>query len=547
MQKTDNEPILRFTPWAVIHGTLLCVMTLSICIGLAAYISYLVALPVAVSITALFSHIANTVTVRPFANGILRGFLLTLVLIFLFSITGAFSYATLYETLVAEENGKTFLDNQITSSRVKLHANAAGASALIQQTTQLFEYSKREYSKEKDQGGSCPNYTNSSNTVGTIAKFRRNDELAGEQISKLVQSTTADFLSSAKKIPTAFPKTYLEALEDAKILNEAIQKFNDLRSNTSLKDIENNLNTLKNNKINNDRDCGDIGRNTLIESAIRSVAQIQKDDPMKEIRPGLDIQNKKEITSISLLRGLTLVSAIPPISVISSTIGINTTFSDDPLMKAALKARGTLNLETLPLAISVLLEIMIILTARFAHASGAVAFPLLNNFSYSNILNAQGNSAAFKRFLLNIILRKDSQEDGSGQSKSDKSKRPYSHTSSDPSFAPREKQFALKLLPWVVDLDWGTYLVIPDILSKEIDRHAAAVLVYEELATIVALHVPWVELAAIDYSLLRKAQEGRYGVDHTGCTFHVYKLSVHFTQLLRLEFLQGSMGTAQPL
>lgn len=540
MDSKDNASNLKLTPWPLLHGILLCVMTLSICIGLGAYISYWVALPVAVSITVLFSHIANLVTGPFHSIRLTRRLLLTTILAFLFSITGAFSYATLYELLVARSSGARFLDAQVTTARSKLQTASAGVFGLVDSTKRLADYSYERYDFEKNTGGSCPAYFNSGKRVGPIATFRLNDSETGKQISAIADAVTKDFYNQFQSKTYLDTQDYSAALSAAKKINFAIQKYNALKNDASLAAIEMQLNDLKATKIEGNKDCGDTARSTLIESAIRSLQQIKNNDLIKEIRPGIDLEDKKSITSISLLRGITLVASIPPISIVSWLLDINTTFNDDPLMKSELKAKGALNYETLPLAVSALLELMIILTARLAHSSGPVAFAVVDTAAIGSIATKQGIGGISKRLLLNIIFRSKNQDRPSSAIEGADAQKPYSHISSDPKFAQREKDFALKLLPWVVDLDWGTYLVIPDILSKELDQHAAGVLVYEGLAKLVALNVPWDNLTVIDYALIRKAEERRYGDKYQNISFHIYELSVHFSQLLRLELLRSS-------
>jgi hypothetical protein len=539
----EKSTPVSLSPWPLLHGVLVAVMVASISLGLAPYISLWGALPVALAVSLLFSKLAERVTAPARAIGWIKRTLVAVVLLLLFALSGGLSYATIYTLLFAESNGTRFLDTQISQYKEKLGMAIGASTAFVNSMKSLEAHSAAMQKKEVETGASCPNYANSPRKPGPISGFRDNDAAIALRLKDQIAERATELKTAVGALPTQKPTNYNEAIGQSNSLNVAVRTFNTFRANPSLESIASSLAQVKDLKISGKFDCGDSTRQSLIEGAIKALNKVQQTAALAELRPGIDLEDKKAVTSRSLLRGITLVASVPPISWFAKALGINTSFDDDPLMRTELRAKGVLNFETLPLFVSGLLELTILLTARLAYGAASRAFDILKSSQIDSIRDSTGFLGVILRALANLVLIKTDAVDSDGPTTLTGAKTAFSHTPSDPQFEAREKQFATQLLPWVIELDWGSYLVIPDLKSCELDHHAAGVLVYESLAALVAQSVSWQDLHSIHYAMDRRGVEGRYGKSHEASSFHVYRLSEHFAQALRLELLKTSKKT----
>lgn len=536
---------IRFTPWPVLHFILVVVMIGSISLALLPYISPFGALPVAIAVGFVFSKLADIVTSPYKSISIKKRISVTILLLFIFSLSGSLSYATIYSLLFAKQNGLRYLELQISKSRYDIQSAKTAISNFGHNLVAIEQHSKSMATKEETSGGSCPNFIASGKRQGRIYKFRYDDEIATALLNNTFQKTTQSFSDSYASVIEKLtkPESYEKAVDQIILLNALIREFNAVRGSTEITALLDQLRSLKDAPIpgsTNER-CGDNIRDGVLNTAISSLKSLTQLVQLPEIRPAIDLNSPHEITNRSLLRGMTLVSKIPPISFLSSFTGINTTFPDDPLMKAELDSKGSLNFETLPLFISALLELMIIITARLAYKNKTAPFDTVSIQNITVAKNITGAKGVVLRGILNLVFTVHDEDFYQLHDENRrKNLKPFTHKPTDPQFEPREKEFSINLLKWVVDFDWGTYLIIPDLTNHELDSHAAGILVYEKLAEIIGYSISWNDLSGIHFSLDRRAKDMRFGKNHETHNYHIFKLSNHFAQALRLELLKQS-------
>lgn len=537
-------PVRRaeFHPALAINLMMTMVMVASIAYALFRFLPLLVALPVAIALSAVFGHMADTAL-----NGSApkRRIIAAIAAALIFLVTCGLSYGALYGSLFAEQSALKYFEEVRRPLMDKLNAQLANAETARQALQSWADSSKTKAEIEAKSGGSCPSRRESTGVKGPIATWRETEMQIANDLAAAYTKRLEQAKARIDPYRDKLPVSYAESLAIGAAINSGVETVEALAHgafpSSTADTLKRQAATTITWKNGEKFACNDNARDEVMARAAKAVADLQAGAMLQPIKPAIDLREDKEVMITGLLRGFNIAAA-------ASTVGLVGGFKDDPLMDRAL-AKGAINRETLPFALAALIELTVVLTAAWARERGGTPIPF-EPVAWAHEAHArrQATQPALKRMamalwhgvaraLINLFYAMPSSTDLQAGDK----------PQADPKLTEREMGWADLVLPWLSYVHDCAYLAIPILPSTQRARAAARCLDEDGQAVLLASAASWPQVSASPEFAHRveimvpDAKLKRY---------EIYRLSPDVAQAFRLHWLEPDpdrhSGTASP-
>lgn len=542
----SRDPRVVFAPALAVHLLTVTLMAGAVAWSIAQLIGWWVAMPIGIALTYVFSMLAKRLTAPRYV--VTRGQRVAsgIAAIGIFAVTVSLSYGSLYATLFAETSALT----NFAAARVPLERALEQAIANAQTAQNALRdwsvHSRTMRDLEQHQGGSCPAKPASLAIRGGIARWRDADALTASTLSAELASRVTQLRQSVDTAKALTPTTFRQLQEASRQWNAAVEMEESLARGAYIKAAKDSLTRQLAAEISWPREtfrCGDTARDELIERALSALKQIERGPALQPLAVVIDLSNRQDIAGRGMIRGFNMILK-------ALSFGAAGSFVDDALMVEAVK-KGLINRETLPFALSALLELSVLLTGALVHQRRNVVFPYqpvtaLTRWSRGadelqpRLLRiiAAGTLLAM-RTLINLVFA-EATNDGDGKYRERFGPTPGTfEVPEDPVYPDRTMSWGNQLLPYWVPMHGGDYLVIPNTQRCVRQLHAARALCEQGATTQLHFDAPFPLL-----SETATRQMTRLLPDARGRTYAIFKISPSFAQALRIRVLEGDERSA---
>lgn len=548
--QASQTGVAHFDPALAIHLLTQTVMVGAVAWSIAAFVNGWIALPVAIAFTFTFSRLARTVVSSdPLVTKWQRS-RAAVGAWFIFSVTMAMSYSTLYERVFAETSALRHFQAGRTSTQRQLETTVADAVAARNALASWAADSRikaQQESRLNGGGGTCPNRSGTNGKRGPITMFREAEASIATTLHTELGASVAALQAQVGAIAPGKAGNYADVTRISAQINAGIEMAEALAHGSQLRSASETIQRQLVGTIQwpdgTEFECGDLAREEQIRAALNALQSLQKLPPQKPLVAAIDLTNPQEVATRGLLRSFN--SGIRLFS-----FGFAGSFDDDDLMRDALKSSGVVNRETLGLFLAGLIEAAVLLTAGMAARRGNAPLPLdplraLQDWQGAatgtrgavRVLHIAGILIA--RLVVNLLWAtpmQDRQETSAAGNLFKSSNHPLVELQNDPDIPARELGWTHKLLPYLFGFHGRDYIVLPQGRAPMASL-AIRALDYSGAAVLIGTEVPWQTVAQhrdAARCLLRML------ADAQALTYEVYALAPSFAQGLRLSLLDDA-------
>lgn len=363
-----------FTWLPLMHWTSVLMLLGSGAVALSGFMALSMAMAGAAVLTFLLKVFAEQASNRFAQRRYVTGMLFGAGAAGFASVTVALSAATLYGAIFATPSAVadwTARREPAEREMQRVLALAGTAQSAMADWAKDASAKAVQEGDEHNGGGSCPSLPASGNKRGPVTKWREDDATIARSLAdELKTLTDAAASSTATLVAQPKPSDFAGVKAGYEAANKASDDITRLTGGGSYaKATVQLLEGRRTSQIERSgqpaASCGDTARLTFIERATVALNALADLKPMPRMQPGIDVSDRNDVLSRSLLRSTNSVLSM-------ATLGRAGNFNGDHLMQQALKQNGVVNIETLAMLIAVLAEVMVVTTsvlmARQGHA-----------------------------------------------------------------------------------------------------------------------------------------------------------------------------------
>jgi hypothetical protein len=228
----------KFAPDMAVHMMMVALMACAVAWSIATVLNWWVAVPVALSLSYVFSTQAKTVVSPAGTVAFASRLIAVIVCVFVMMLTLGLSYGSIYRALFAENSAIARFNQARLPVQRQLETTIANAESASKAIDGWDAHSSQQSDEEVQKGGTCPTKSASSRKSGPISIWRASEAKIATGLNKELSTKIASLRKGLDAVKDARPETYPEVVTQIAQINALIEASETLAHGAFIKSAQ---------------------------------------------------------------------------------------------------------------------------------------------------------------------------------------------------------------------------------------------------------------------------------------------------------------------